>query len=109
MVRGSGVSAEIDFRRLPVFGIVPDSLTWPVIWLPAVLLGGVPVVGPLFTGTAAVTTWVMATAGFGATLLSRAGVRGTFVRKLDLALTDEQYWTDDDMPTPYRSRTASQR
>jgi selenide,water dikinase len=26
MVRGSGVSAEIDFRRLPVFGIVPACL-----------------------------------------------------------------------------------
>jgi hypothetical protein len=29
-------------------------------------------------------------------------MRGTFVRQLDLALTDEQYWTDEAMPTPVR-------
>ncbi len=43
-------------------------------------------------------TWVLATAGFGATILTRGGVRGTFVRRLDLALTDEQFWTSETVP-----------
>jgi hypothetical protein len=104
MARGVAIQTWGSFRYI-VYGLAGLS----AIWLPAVLLGSVPVAGPLFTGTAALATWVLATAGFGATLISRAGVRGTFVRKLDLALTDEQYWTDEDVPTPYRSSSASRR
>jgi hypothetical protein len=72
------------------------------VWLPVVLLGWIPVAGTLLTVSAAVITWILATAGFGATIISRGGMRGTFVRQLDLALTDEQYWTDEAMPTPVR-------
>jgi hypothetical protein len=49
--------------------------------------------------SAATITWVLATAGFGATILTRGGVKGTFVRRLDLALTDEQFWTSDTVPS----------
>ena len=52
------------------------------------------------TISAIVLTWVLATAGFGATIISRAGLQSTFVRQLDLALTDEHYWTPDGMPAP---------
>jgi hypothetical protein len=37
-------------------------------------------------------TWILATAGFGATILSRGGIRGTIMRRLDRALADEHYW-----------------
>jgi hypothetical protein len=53
--------------------------------------------------SAATITWVLATAGFGAAILTRGGVRGTFVRRLDLALTDEQFWTADSVSSA-RSR-----
>jgi len=97
MARGESVATWGSFRYI-VYGL--SGLM--AIWLPAVLLGGVPVAGNIATVTAGVTTWMLATAGFGATILSRAGVRGTFVRRLDMALTDEQFWTPEAMPV--RSR-----
>jgi hypothetical protein len=59
------------------------------IWLPTVLLGWAPAVGQFFAVTAFLTSWIIATAGFGATLLSHAGIRGTFARRFDQALSDE--------------------
>jgi len=64
------------------------------IWLPAVLFGWIPVVGPVFTILAGVLTWVVATAGFGASIISRGGVRGTVMRRIDRALSEGDYWTD---------------
>jgi hypothetical protein len=64
------------------------------IWIPAVLLGWIPVVGPLFTIVAGVFTWVLATAGFGASIISRGGVRGTVIRRLDRTLSEGDYWSD---------------
>lgn len=43
------------------------------VWLPAVLLGWVPVAGTAVLVTAIVFTWMMATAGFGAVITTRAG------------------------------------
>lgn len=51
------------------------------VWLPAAVLGWVPVAGSILTWTAAVCTWGLMTAGFGATLLTRGGVRTTFGRR----------------------------
>jgi len=78
------------------------------IWLPAVLLSWIPVVGTLFMVIAALLTWVLATVGFGATILTRGGTRGTIVRRLDYALTDQRLW--DTTPgittsTNWKSRT----
>lgn len=64
------------------------------IWLPAVFLSWVPIAGNVLWVIAAVLTWVIATAGFGATIISRGGVRGTIIRRIDAALTDEHYWDD---------------
>jgi hypothetical protein len=97
MARGVPVQTWGSYRYI-VYGLTGLM----VIWLPAILLGSVPVAGEIATITAGVTTWMLATAGFGATILSRAGLRGTFVRRLDMALTDEQFWTPEAMPV--RSR-----
>lgn len=70
------------------------------IWLPAVLLGWVPVAGIVFVVAAALLTWILATAGFGAMLITRAGVRGTMARRLDQALTDERFWPGLDVTAP---------
>ncbi|GIW52545.1 MAG: hypothetical protein KatS3mg081_1900 [Gemmatimonadales bacterium] len=48
------------------------------IWVPAALLGWIPVLGAAFVLVAGVFTWIMATAGLGAVVLSRAGTRTTF-------------------------------
>lgn len=98
MARGEAIQTWGTYRYI-VYGL----LCLLAIWLPAVLLGRVAVAGPIAVVSAATITWVLATAGFGATLLTRGGVRGTFVRRLDLALTDEQFWTSDTMP-PERRR-----
>jgi len=97
MARGEVVQTWGSYRYI-VYGLAGLL----AVWLPVVLLGWIPVAGTLLTVSAAVITWILATAGFGATIISRAGMRGTFVRQLDLALTDEQYWTDEAIPTPVR-------
>jgi len=95
MARGEAVASWGSYRYV-LYGL----LGLLAIWAPAVLLGWVPAAGTILTVSAGFATWVLATAGFGAAIISRGGVRGTFVRRLDLALTDEQYWTDEHMPTP---------
>jgi hypothetical protein len=51
------------------------------VWLPAILLGWVPLAGDLLTWLAAIVTWALATTGFGAAVLTRGGVRTTFGRR----------------------------
>jgi hypothetical protein len=51
------------------------------VWVPAVLLGWVPVAGSMLTWAALVFTWMLMTTGFGAALLTRGGVRSTFGRR----------------------------
>jgi len=97
MARGEVVQTWGSYRYV-VYGLAGLL----ALWLPVILLGWIPVAGTVLTVSAAVITWMLATAGFGAAIISRAGMRGTFVRQLDLALTDEQYWTDEAMPTPMR-------
>jgi hypothetical protein len=94
MARGEAVQTWGTYRYI-VYGL----LGLMAIWLPAVLLGRVAVAGPIAVVSAGTITWVLATAGFGATILTRGGVKGTFVRRLDLALTDEQFWTSDTVPS----------
>jgi hypothetical protein len=66
------------------------------VWIPAVTLSWIPLVGQLFFLLALAATWVMATAGVGAAILSRAGLRATFAgSQPQRALTDEHYWPMD--------------
>ena len=57
-------------------------------------------------GMAVVATWFVATAGFGAALLSRAGLRGEFAGRIIApeSLTDEYLWA-----TPQLGVTAMKR
>ena len=48
------------------------------LWLAWALFGWVPVAGELIRGAAILVTWLLGTAGFGAALLSRAGLRENF-------------------------------
>jgi len=64
------------------------------LWMAWALFGWVPVAGELIRGAAILVTWLLGTAGFGAALLSRAGVRENFAGRLipPEALTDEYLW-----------------
>ena len=63
-------------------------------WLAWSVFGWVPVAGELIRGAAILVTWLLGTAGFGAALLSRAGIRENFAGRLipPEALTDEYLW-----------------
>jgi hypothetical protein len=65
-----------------------------LLWLAWVLFGWVPVAGTLILATAILVTWLLATVGFGAALLSRAGFKEHFAGRLLPAesLTDEYLW-----------------
>lgn len=75
-------------------------------WAAWVMLGWVPVAGTLMKGAALVVTWLLITAGFGATLLSRAGVREAFTGRIipPEALTDEYLWATPQFGVPAAKR-----
>lgn len=73
---------DYGIEGLPLWKSVAYGLAIVLaIWLPAILLGWAPVAGEILTWTAALATWGLATTGFGAMILSRGGLRGTFGRK----------------------------
>jgi hypothetical protein len=84
MSQGHAVGGWLSYRYI-VYGLAGIL----AVWLPAVLLGSVQLAGTIATASALIITWMLATAGFGAAILSRAGIRGTFTRRFDQALSDE--------------------
>ncbi|MEE8117626.1 MAG: hypothetical protein V3T28_11000 [Gemmatimonadales bacterium] len=73
---------DYGIEGLPLWKSVACGLAIVLaIWLPAILLGWAPVAGEILTWTAVLVTWGLATTGFGAMILSRGGLRGTFGRK----------------------------
>ncbi|MFL5494743.1 MAG: hypothetical protein ACJ8DC_10220 [Gemmatimonadales bacterium] len=108
---------ETYTRRRMAQGIVigsPNSYRYLLVglaglaafWLAWSLFGWVPLAGNLIRGAAILVTWLLATAGFGAALLSRAGIRENFAGRLipPEALTDEYLWA-----TPQFGVTAARR
>ena len=91
-------------RRLALGAMIgsPNSYRYLLVGLGALaafwgawsVFGWVPVAGDLIRGAAILVTWLLATAGFGAALLSRAGIRENFAGRLlpPEALTDEYLW-----------------
>jgi hypothetical protein len=64
------------------------------IWAAWILFGWVPIAGTLVFAAAFLVTWLLATLGFGAALLSRGGIRPAFAGRYvpPEALTDEYLW-----------------
>ena len=96
---------ETYVRRRMALGVVmgsPNSYRYLLIglgalaafWLAWAVFGWVPVAGNLIRAVAFLITWLLGTAGFGAALLSRAGIRENFAGRLlpPEALTDEYLW-----------------
>jgi hypothetical protein len=75
-------------------------------WGGWVLFGWVPIAGTMIKVAAVLVTWLLATVGFGATLLSRAGVRESFTGRLlpPEALTDEYLWATPQFGVPAAKR-----
>jgi hypothetical protein len=101
MAMGAMIGSPNSYRYLVVgLGAVA------VLWLAWSLFGWVPVAGTLIGGAAFLATWLLATAGFGAALLSRAGIRENFAGRLipPEALTDEYLWATPQFGVPAARR-----
>lgn len=72
---GSDAVRRLSARGSALRGVVIGMLVLLGMWIVAAALSGVPVAGPLLRAVAVTVTFVAATAGLGATILSRAGTR----------------------------------
>jgi hypothetical protein len=97
MAQGVIVSSPNSYRYLLV-GLVALASLWAA-WA---LFGWVPVAGSIMWGAGFFVTWLLGTAGFGAALLSRAGIRENFAGRLlpPEALTDEYLWATPQFGVP---------
>ncbi len=97
LAQGILVGAPGSYQFLLV-GLVATT----ALWLAWALFGWVPVAGALIRGAAVLVTWLLATAGLGAALLSRAGVRENFAGRIipPEALTDEYLWATPQFGVP---------
>lgn len=101
MARGMAITSANSYRYVTVgLGAVAS------LWLAWIAFGWVPFAGTLVFVTAILVTWMLATVGFGAALLSRAGLKEHFAGRLIPAesLTDEYLWA-----TPQFGVTAVKR
>lgn len=89
LARGASIASANSYRYVTV-GLAGVM----ALWLCWVFFGWVPVAGTLVLTTAILVTWLLATVGFGASLLSRAGLKEHFAGRLlpAEALTDEYLW-----------------
>ena len=89
MAAGVMIGSANSYRYLAI-GLVGVA----AVWLAWILFGWVPVAGSLMFAAAFLATWLLATVGFGACLLSRAGIRPAFAGRYvpPEALTDEYLW-----------------
>lgn len=101
MAAGEPAGSPNSYRYL-LLGLGSLSLPW-IAWL---AVGWIPVAGALVFLVALVPTWVAATAGLGAFLLSRAGQRPDATGRIlpPEAITDEYLWA-----TPRYGVSAVQR
>ena len=111
---------ETYIRRRMALGVVigsPNSYRYLLIglaglasvWAAWAVFGWVPVAGSIVWGAAFFVTWLLGTAGFGAALLSRAGIKENFAGRLlpPEALTDEYLWATPQFGVPAGRRPGS--
>jgi hypothetical protein len=96
MARGISMSPNSYRYLLTGLGAIAAS------WLAWVVFGWVPVAGSIAFLAAAIGSWCVATAGFGAALLSRGGIREEFTGRLlpPAMMTDEYLWATPQMGVP---------
>lgn len=93
-----GVSVSPNSYRYVLTGLLAIASSW-LAW---VAFGWVPVAGTIAFLAAALGTWCVATAGFGAALLSRGGIREEFTGRILPAamMTDEYLWATPQLGVP---------
>jgi hypothetical protein len=104
MALGAVIGSANSYRYLLV-----GLLALATLWAAWALFGWVPVAGSIIWGAAFFVTWLLGTAGFGAALLSRAGVRENFAGRLlpPEALTDEYLWATPQFGVPAARKPGS--
>lgn len=97
MALGVVIGSPNSYRYLLV-GLVALASLWAA-WA---LFGWVPVAGSIVWGGAFFISWLLGTAGFGAALLSRVGIKEDFSGRLfpPEALTDEYLWATPQFGVP---------
>ncbi|MDX2192743.1 MAG: hypothetical protein NW201_05280 [Gemmatimonadales bacterium] len=93
-----GVLASPNSYRYLLAGVTVPLALW-LVWA---LFGWAPVAGTLIAVAAGLFSWSLATAGFGAALLSRGGLRTDFAGRLlpPEMLTDEFLWATPAVGVP---------
>ncbi len=106
LARGVIVSGANSYRYLATGAAAMLGL-----WAAWAVFGWVPVAGELMRGAAVLVTWLLGTAGFGAALLSRAGIRENFAGRIipPEALTDEYLWATPQFGVPAVRRPGAPR
>lgn len=91
------VGTPTGYRAVAAGLALPASL-----WYCWALFSWVPIADTIILGAALLATWFVGTAGFGAALLSRAGVRENFAGRLipREAMTDEFLWATPQFGVP---------
>jgi len=106
MAQGAAIGSPNSYRYV-VLGLAALASLW-VAWA---LFGWVPVAGSIVWGSAFFVTWLLGTAGFGAALLSRGGIRESFAGRIlpPEALTDEYLWATPQFGVPAARRPGGTR
>jgi hypothetical protein len=101
MAAGELVGSPNSYRYL-LLGLLGMFALWGG-W---VIFGWVPVAGDIIRGIALLITWLLGTAGFGAALLSRGGMREGFAGRIlpPEAMTDEYLWATPQFGVPAANR-----
>jgi hypothetical protein len=97
--------ATLSARRAAVRALLAGVVFYTGLWVAAALVDSVPVAAAVARGIAFAATWVAATAGFGATIWSRAGTRGP-ARPGAPTQADDYAWAT---PTPITGVAAARR
>ncbi|MBI4421095.1 MAG: hypothetical protein HY560_09740 [Gemmatimonadetes bacterium] len=95
MAQGGFAGGDTPFRAILI-----GLMALLAIWAPFAVLGWVPGTGAVLLWIAILFTWVMATVGLGAAILSRGGLRGTFGRRVSPELSGEISWSTVDEIAP---------
>lgn len=99
---GGAIGVSTTGYAYLTYGLIASLVLW-VVWI---AFGWVPVAGWLIEVAALLVTWVLATVGFGAAILSRLGLRDAFAGRFvsPEMLTDEYLWATPQFGVPAISR-----
>ncbi len=102
----SASRATHSARTVALRGLVGGVVLYTGLWVIAAALTSIPVAGAVARGMAFAATWVAATAGFGATIWSRAGTRVPSAAMATAAPADDYVWST---PTPIAGVASARR